>query len=836
MWEDAPENEVSQLPEGIDGLVVYNIPKISSSKDKAAALSTDGRKWKKSSMTQWKKYGPMRYSNCFGSFKCENIKCPFRIEYGVINRTQFKKNQNGEEICRICEKTAALIPCNARRYVREGKKGIKVFHLGTHSCPVISKPEKPAEKVREMFENDPSLTPIEVQSSFIISSLRKEESWDLLESKAAKIVDRKWISNQKQNVKKEIHSSGENFEAVVTFKLYCDAKDDLFVYKVNDRRGNPDVPSFVFKTSKERMRIALQMNKDGDHFLSEEFCYFDGKVKRCRNFVTLTASTYHPLLKKQTPLAIMETEGENSQTIELFWSLFNQALRKAAGDENVLFNPKGWCTDMAGANMNGLQKVFGDDVLTRIKSCEFHFKESRNKVDRKLGGDAEEEFKDLCDELLTSSMKETYIDVKVRLDKFIQEKEERHFIQSWLNWWDSRRSFIFNAFSPKDGPKMNLAEVIHAGWSIRDSPNLSLIEVAQIDAKDSILLAAELKAVEKGSAIAAGQGPSFKEKEKRKHHRELGRAVQLEKDILNLSGYHVDPKSGHSPPNEKNKNNAGVSKKKSSKRLNQQPKETSSSRHQQSDEARVPQTGGLRSLHDQSQTMQSSPTLFVSHLPGDRASSQLLSTGAREFQVSSDIPCRQAHPSALPSSSHTSSFSVNQFLSIDQLSFPVNNPHHSATSGAGVNFSSNPFTSQYTAGTTTYRLPAQPFSCNVVQQPLGESWHSGYSPHRYELVTLPPNVRKCYGCGQEFCEKYRQSPFNIVFKHVDRRLIRRDERTGQFQYSADFSNTYYHMDRTHILRKNPLFNGKVYISAENCCALDAGQAYVISTCNLDLVV
>lgn len=234
--------------------------------------------------------------------------------------------------------------------------------------------------------------------------------------------------------------------------------------------------------------------------------------------------------------------------------------------------------------------------------------------------------------------------------------------------------------------------------------------------------------------------------------------------------------------------------------------------------------------------MQSSPTLFVSHLPGDRANSQLLSARAREFQVSSDIPRRQAHPSALPSSSHTSSFSVNQFLSIDQLSFPVNNSHHSATSGGGVNFSSNPFTSQYTAGTTRYRLPAQPFSCNVVQQPLGESWHSGYSPHRYELVTLPPNVRKCYGCGQEFCEKYRQSPFNIVVKHVDRRLIRRDERTGQFQYSADFSNTYYHMDRTHILRKNPLFNGKVYISSENYCALDAGQAYVISTCNLDLVV
>ena len=121
MWEDAPENEVSQLPEGIDGLVVYNIPKISSSKDKAAALSTDGRKWKKSSMTQWKKYGPMRYSNCFGSFKCENIKCPFRIEYGVINRTQFKKNRNGEEICRICEKNGRLNTLQ-RTAVRKGRQ------------------------------------------------------------------------------------------------------------------------------------------------------------------------------------------------------------------------------------------------------------------------------------------------------------------------------------------------------------------------------------------------------------------------------------------------------------------------------------------------------------------------------------------------------------------------------------------------------------------------------------------------------------------------------------------------------------------------------------------
>ena len=50
------------------------------------------------------------------------------------------------------------------------------------------------------------------------------------------------------------------------------------------------MPSFVFKTSKDKAKMAMNMNKDGEHFLSNEFCFFDGKFKRCRGFVMLTAS------------------------------------------------------------------------------------------------------------------------------------------------------------------------------------------------------------------------------------------------------------------------------------------------------------------------------------------------------------------------------------------------------------------------------------------------------------------------------------------------------------------------------------------------------------------
>ena len=117
-----------------------------------------------------------------------------------------------------------------------------------------------------------------------------------------------------------------------------------------------------------------------------------------------------------------------------------------------------------------------------------------------------------------------------------------------------------------------------------------------------------------------------------------------------------------------------------------------------------------------------------------------------------------------------------------------------------------------------------------------ESWHSGYSPHRYELVTLPGNVKKCYGCGAEFTDRQRSPPHNIVVKHVDRRLVRRDERTGNFLFSADYSNTYYHLDFSHIQRKNPFFTGQVFIAFDKLSSLNNSQCNIIENCNLKVTV
>ena len=126
------------------------------------------------------------------------------------------------------------------------------------------------------------------------------------------------------------------------------------------------MPSSVFKTSAEKIQIALDMDRNGNTPLSNEFCFFDGKHNCCRGFITLTASVYHPLLQKQVPLAIMKAEGETTENVELFWRTFNQALHKFSGKSTITFSPLGWCTDMSGAIISGITKVFGEDAKEKV--------------------------------------------------------------------------------------------------------------------------------------------------------------------------------------------------------------------------------------------------------------------------------------------------------------------------------------------------------------------------------------------------------------------------------------------------------------------------------------
>ena len=104
-----------------------------------------------------------------------------------------------------------------------------------------------SKTVEQLLRNNPNIKPSEVQSVFVLSAFQEQKDWADVEREVASAIDRNWISNIKEKVKNDIEPHGHNIEAVVSFKEYCDKKDQLYIYKINDRRGNPYQPYTFLK-------------------------------------------------------------------------------------------------------------------------------------------------------------------------------------------------------------------------------------------------------------------------------------------------------------------------------------------------------------------------------------------------------------------------------------------------------------------------------------------------------------------------------------------------------------------------------------------------------------
>ena len=138
-------------------------------------------------------------------------------------------------------------------------------------------------------------------------------------------------------------------------------------------------PSYVFKTSRKSLEIALKIEQKPDsdehapNSLSAEYAYFDSMHSRIRGYKTLTLWVYHPRMCKVVLLAVMETESENTDMVTLFFNLFNQCLKELTGDNSYTFSPYGFMVDETGANFNAIQAVFGKEMLAHTVTCQWHF-------------------------------------------------------------------------------------------------------------------------------------------------------------------------------------------------------------------------------------------------------------------------------------------------------------------------------------------------------------------------------------------------------------------------------------------------------------------------------
>lgn len=307
---------------------------------------------------------------------------------------------------------------------------VRVYHVGTHTCQAKLKVPLPSV-VEQSLRRNPNLKPSEIVRQSILEGLKADvEDWDELEKTTDALLDSKKISNLKAKINKENNPAGHSFEAVAHLKRKSDEKDEHLIYKMNDRHMNPDEPSYVFKTSKLKINIALSMG-DKEHFKSNEYCYIDGKWNRCKDFPTLTLSVYHPVLRKQVPLFIMEWEGETAESYTKFFYLINECMAKVAPGKG--FDPiAGYMAHEAGGLQVGLVRVYGSSVLEKLKTCEFHFLQCANRQRARLhSGKSKEFFTRVTRALLQAQTSSAYNDAIVELKEFVAKKpakDQRGFL------------------------------------------------------------------------------------------------------------------------------------------------------------------------------------------------------------------------------------------------------------------------------------------------------------------------------------------------------------------------------------------------------------------------
>ena len=226
---------------------------------------------------------------------------------------------------------------------------------------------------------------------------------------------------------------------------------------------------------------------------------------------------------------------------------------------------------MAGSNLQGLKIVFGKDVLQKVKGCEFHFKECRNRHARKLRTEeSRNNFKRLCDALLVAATPAAYNSAKDDLHMFINEVPgEREQLLPWLKWWDDRRGFIFPAFSPWNGaPKMNQAEVVHASWAHSDRENMTLLDAAECHVRDCVLLETAYEGMKKGNS-RVGTGRSLAHRRAQQTATQIRTANALGEELLREDIFidesessqrevQIDPNGTHRADKTKDKRYAGT--------------------------------------------------------------------------------------------------------------------------------------------------------------------------------------------------------------------------------------------------------------------------------------
>ena len=514
---------VSTIPHDIDGTKFYiiDVPQ----EDPFHTKYRDGRYFLMHSSSRKGFRGVRRVGKCRGSFQCNNDNCPLYLESSKRNQHQFTTIAR-DKFCYSCNCLVDRIPCGALKLIEFNMQNrlLEVYHFGNHTCKV--KPDIHAndqEIEHNIRKYGATVGPKKLAQIRMTEELKKqmdtgEFDMDEIVGIAAKMSDKKRIHNIRQKLHHELKSEKHSMSAFAELKVSTDTADNFLIYKIYDNNMTGTGISYIFKSLRRMAKLMLSMDQDNqlDNPLKHEPCYFDGMHKRCQNWKTLTLWVYHPSSRKLMRLATCEVKGETSQSCALFWKCLNSMLQDVTNNPETKFNPAYFICDEAGANFNGIQEVFGDQGVRKTKSCQFHFKQSLQRILLKFPpevGDLRNEFEELMTTLLTVTTLREYRDLKIRIQQISAVLPS---IGPATEWWFARRYNLFPIFRGYCISSVNLAEIGHS--TLKRAKPIALVDAAWEDTCTMILQEQEHTAFLAGRNYSSGKGPTtvaLAEKQKR---------------------------------------------------------------------------------------------------------------------------------------------------------------------------------------------------------------------------------------------------------------------------------------------------------------------------------
>ena len=513
-WDSVPVEEVTSLLYAIDGKRVFRLPPSATfTKGRLVnVIPTDGRKWHKAQTADVKnlRKGTRKIQTCAGSHLCPNPDCVYTSQFASNNNKYFfTSKKDGTVKCKFCEEGAVFKACRARKFTEFYDDHTIVKHTGQHSCPVYAKATL-SNDIVEYMKTFPLAKAKDIQDDVLRRKLAAGASWEELKEEASQVPDRSNMHKCR---------APNSIQAVQDLQQEFTKRDEFLIYTITNYNTTA-----VFKTSKFLLQLACDMDREGNHFLSNEYAHFDATHGRVKDHATFGLHVYHPVVRKLIRVVSMECSKEDTSAISFFETL-NNAMSEVSGKATT-FNPIGFIVDEYGPNHLGLQKVFGHEVQDRIATCAFHYKQPA-KACQKLSQDRRQLFQKLGSDLFELVTDQEYSQCIRRLEAFTAENKE---LSHWLSWWDARRYNWAKAFRPKlNTPNSNLSECFFSTY--KNENNLALqVDAAYQDALDAVKTESLLEGLEKGTASSGsiGKGPS----QKRRREREKKLRSESEQEVM----------------------------------------------------------------------------------------------------------------------------------------------------------------------------------------------------------------------------------------------------------------------------------------------------------------